>query len=120
MFNLMSFLIGVGFVFAVAFTIFLIGELTDWYDSDDAIVYFMLGWFGVIVGIIKWLWEHRLIQRVTKEQYERIINVATDKHPDWTFEPKHLFGNVYSITWNCDKANHPIRSRLRMITIVKK
>ena len=69
----MSFLIGVGFVFVNAFIIFLIGDLTNWYDSDDAIIYFMLGWFGIIVTIVKWLWERRLIQRVTEKQYKNII-----------------------------------------------
>jgi hypothetical protein len=119
MFNLMSFLIGVAVVFVSGSIVTLISNLLNYDDREAALLYCNCWWL-IFVFIIKWLWEHRLIMGVTKEQYERIIRVATKEHPEWTFDPKHIFGNVYSVTWSADKTKYPIRGRLRLIMIVKK
>lgn len=122
MFNLSSFLLGVAVVFIGGAIASLIGKITEYGEENAALIYCNFWWYAPI-AILQVLWYYRPIrtmsQRDFKEAFETVEKLYK-KHPDWTYDIRQIYKNIYSMRWNADRKNHPIRSRLKLIVIVKK
>lgn len=125
MFNIYSFLIGALAVFVISTLVYILGEssLFPNYNGDDFLLAFTQFWWTIPLGILTFLWKHRLVQVVSPAQFDNILEAEkhyTEKGQNFSFKIKRLSNNLYAVRAFSDPVKHPILHHLRIIVIVKK